>query len=507
MKYDVIVIGGGASGLMAAYSAARRATDAGTPLRVCVLEKMPRPARKLMITGKGRCNFTNVKDWGAFSAHIRAGAQFVRPAWRSLPPERLVEFFESAGMPTVVERGDRAYPASYRASDVVDTLVRECQGVGVIIQTEATVINVEAAGAASKSNRFKIHLADGTTHTCNKLIIATGGLSYPATGSTGDGLKWARDLGHTITPLFPSLTALVPRGYKDAKRFFANAQNDRNNALNDRNNALNDSAEAAGAEVSSGGISPMFLSPEGTSAGAAYLKHHIDRSMPLSEFGQKLCGVSLKNVGVTLLIQGTPVEEEFGDIDFTDGGIEGPIGFQLSRKAVKAMTNGSKVALSVDLKPGVSLTDLTVRVKELWAEIDRDPRSQRIREKERCRILLGKLMPWDLIPAFTAAHPEIITLERRGRADTKVWVNLVSIAKALKDWKFDIEGHVGWERAVITAGGVSTDEIVPKTLESRLVPGLHFYGEALDIDADTGGYNLQLALCTGWLAGQLSISS
>ncbi|MBO4476653.1 MAG: NAD(P)/FAD-dependent oxidoreductase, partial [Bacteroidales bacterium] len=370
-----------------------------------------------------------------------------------------------------------------------------------------------SAGAASNSNRFKIHLADGATHICSKLIIATGGLSYPATGSTGDGLQWARSLGHTITPLFPSLTALVPRGYKDAKRFFADAQNDSGNCRSsysaDRGrgpaSSKDSSAEAAGAEVSSGGISPMFLPPEGTSAGAAVLpdlKRHIDRAVPLTEFGQKLCGVSLKNVNVTLLIQGTAAEEEFGDIDFTDGGIEGPIGFQLSRKAVKALVNGSKVALSLDLKPGVSLTDLTVRVKDLWAEIDRDPRSQRLREKERCRILLGKLMPWELIPAFTAAHPEIITLERRGRADTKVWVNLVSIAKALKDWKFDIEGHVGWERAVITAGGVSTDDVVPKTLESRLVPGLHFCGEALDIDADTGGYNLQLAFCTGYLAGQ-----
>ena len=465
MKYDIIVIGGGASGLMAAYSAAKRAASAETPLRICVLEKMPRPARKLMITGKGRCNFTNVKDWGAFSAHIRSGAQFVRPAWRSFPPERVIDFFESSGMPAVVERGDRAYPASYRASDVVDALVREALGAGVKIETEAEVFSVEATPAASTGTTFRITLADGTEHLCSRLIIATGGLSYPATGSTGDGLRWARELGHTVTPLFPSLTALVPKGYK------------------------------------SGGIPGRAGDDE-----KAPLKHLISRDTPLTEFGQKLCGVSLKNVNATLLVQGTEAQEEFGDIDFTDGGIEGPIGFQLSRKAVKAMVNGSRVSLVLDLKPGVNLTDLTVRVKELWSEIDRDPRSQRLREKERCRVLLGKLMPWELIPGFTAAHPEIITLERRGRADTKVWVNLVSIAKALKEWKFDIEGHVGWERAVITAGGVSTDEIVPKTLESRLVPGLFFCGEALDIDADTGGYNLQLAFCTGWLAG-MSASS
>ena len=493
MKYDVIVIGAGASGLMAAYSAARSAADAGEALRVCVLEKMPRPARKVMITGKGRCNFTNVKDWNEFAQHIRSGSQFLRPAWRNFPPQAVVDWFESFGMPTVVERGDRAYPASHRSGDVVDALVRACQSVGVVIQTESEVINVEAAGAeepsdgispmflppegssagaASNCNRFIIHLADGSSHKCSKLIIATGGLSYPATGSTGDGLSWARTLGHTITPLFPSLTALVPKGYKDTTR----------KGIPDQ--VGNDARKVAGATV---------------------LPKLIHRDTPLTEFGQKLCGIQLKNVGLTLFIQGTPTDEEFGDIDFTDGGIEGPIGFQLSRKAVKALTNGSRVALSLDLKPGVSLTDLTVRVKELWAEIDRDPRSRRLREKERCRVLLGKLMPWELIPGFTAAHPEIITLERRGRADTKVWVNLVSIAKALKDWRFDIDGHVGWERAVITAGGISTDEVVPKTLESRLVPGLYFCGEALDIDADTGGYNLQLAFCTGRLAGQNAV--
>ena len=438
------MIGAGASGLMAAYHAARALVDAGSAAQVTVLEKMPRPARKVMITGKGRCNFTNVKDWNAFSGHIRSKANFVKSAFYNLPSQAVVDWFEGFGMPTVVERGDRAFPASHHASDVVDTLVNACLSLGVKIETEAEVASVER-----QPQGFDVKLVDGREWKCARLIVATGGLSYPTTGSTGDGLRWAVELGHKLVPTFPSLTALVPKGYKQTE---------------DKD-------------------------------------LHIDRSTPLAELGQQLCGIQLKNIQLSLLIEGTEADSEFGDIDFTDGGLEGPVGFQLSRKAVKALINGSRVSLDLDLKPGVDLTELTVRVKQLWAEIEKDPRSRGVREKERCRILLGKLMPRELIPGFTAMHPEIITLERRGRADTKVWVNLVSIAKALKSWQFDIAGYVGYERAVVTAGGVSTDDFVAKTMESRVVPGLYLCGEVLDIDADTGGYNLQLAFSTGALAG------
>lgn len=438
------MIGAGASGLMAAYHAARALVDAGSAAQVTVLEKMPRPARKVMITGKGRCNFTNVKDWNAFSGHIRSKANFVKSAFYNLPSQAVVDWFEGFGMPTVVERGDRAFPASHHASDVVDTLVNACLSLGVKIETEAEVASVER-----QPQGFDVKLVDGREWKCARLIVATGGLSYPTTGSTGDGLRWAVELGHKLVPTFPSLTALVPKGYKQTE---------------DKD-------------------------------------LHIDRSTPLAELGQQLCGIQLKNIQLSLLIEGTEADSEFGDIDFTDGGLEGPVGFQLSRKAVKALVNGSRVSLDLDLKPGVDLTELTVRVKQLWAEIEKDPRSRGVREKERCRILLGKLMPRELIPGFTAMHPEIITLERRGRADTKVWVNLVSIAKALKSWQFDIAGYVGYERAVVTAGGVSTDDFVAKTMESRVVPGLYLCGEVLDIDADTGGYNLQLAFSTGALAG------
>ena len=445
MKSDIIIIGGGASGLMAARSAASKLVADGSAAQVTVLEKMPRPARKIMITGKGRCNFSNVKAWNEFSSHIQSKADFLRPAFYNFSPEDCVKFFEDAGMPTVVERGDRAFPSSHRASDVVDALVRACNGLGVKIETDAAVASVESADGG-----FRIELENGGVWTCKRLILATGGLSYPNTGSTGDGYRFAEALGHHITPLFPSLTALVPRGYKDG--------------------------------VSDG-------------------NHHLDRSLPLSELGEKLNGVKLKNVGLKLTIEGSEAGNEFGDLDFTDGGIEGPIGFQLSRKAVKALVNGSRVELSLDLKPAVPLDELTANVKALWAEVDRDPRSKRLHEKEKCRILLGKLMPWELIPGFVECNPSIITLERRGRADTKVWVNLPTIAKCLKDWQFKIDGYVGYERAVVTAGGVSLDEVLRKSLESRLVPGLYFCGELLDLDCDTGGYNLQAAFSTGFLAG------
>jgi len=450
MKTDVLIIGAGASGLMAAYAAGKTAIKAGKAATITVLEKMPRPARKIMITGKGRCNFTNLKEWNDFSGHIRSKSNFVKSAFYTLPSAKVIDFFEEFGMETTVDRGERAFPASYHASDVVDTLVQAAQSVGAKIEVEAEVASVERIGD------FKVTTTDGRTYLAKKLIIATGGLSYQGTGSTGDGYVFSKSLGHAITPLFPSLTALVPRGYK------------------------------------------LPGAPDGK---------HIDRETPLSELGERLCGLSLKNVGASLIIEGSEAQNEFGDIDFTDGGLEGPIGFQMSRKAVKALVNGSRVVVKLDMKPGVSLTELTGRVKELWVEVDKDPRSQRLHEKEKCRILLGKLMPWDLIPAFKAMNPEIMTLERHGRTETKLWVNLPTIAKCLKDWTFAIDGYVGYERAVVTAGGVDTDEVIAKTMESRIVPGLYFSGEVLDIDSDTGGYNLQTAFSTGFLAGQSAVNS
>ena len=228
MKSDIIIIGGGASGLMAAIGAAQQLNQSENGGTVTVLEKMPKPGRKIMVTGKGRCNFTNVKDWGAFSEHIRTNTNFVSPAFHNLTPEDLVAFFKSNGLQSEVERGDRAYPKSRKSGDVVDTLVRTATMNGVKIVTGCEVRFVEATPKGFKLEcvrtivkDFKFKPAETKVEhlefSAAKLIIATGGLSYPGSGSTGDGYVWAEQFGHTIEPVFPSLTAIVPLGYKRDK--------------------------------------------------------------------------------------------------------------------------------------------------------------------------------------------------------------------------------------------------------------------------------------------------
>lgn len=428
---DIIVIGAGASGLMAAAGAAQNGAS------VVVLEKMPRPGRKIMITGKGRCNFTNLKAWNEFSAHIHPKPNFLKPAFYNLNSEKMIEFLASQGLECVVERGERAFPASHLASDVVDALVRAAEDSGARILCGKEVSEIASAIETS----FNVKCSDGSIFRCRKLIICTGGLSYPKTGSTGDGYKWAGQFGHSIKTLFPSLTAIVPFRYKVT---------------------------------------------------TAAHKNHIDRSTPLSEIGKLLCGNELKNIQISIIIDGNTAQEEFGDMQFTDGGIEGPVGFKVSRKCVNALINGSKVGAVLDLKPAVDLEDLTVRISCLWNEISKDKRNASKQYKDRYRILLTKVMPMSLIQGFMQMNPN---------TDHK------TLAKALKNWKFDIEGYVGYERCVVTAGGVSCEEVAPKTMESKLTPGLYFAGEVLDLDADTGGYNLQTAFSTGYLAGMNAAKS
>ena len=431
---DIMIIGGGAAGLMAAAGAAETFNGTG---KVIVLEKMARPGRKIMITGKGRCNFTNLKAWNEFSGHVHPKPNFLKPSFYNLTSEKLISYLEAHGLETVVERGDRAFPASHLASEVVDTLLNAAVNAGAEVECgkEVTELSREESG-------FTVKCSDGSCYNCHKLIVCTGGLSYPKTGSTGDGYVWAREMGHEVKTLFPSLTAVVPKGYKDEKVL-----------------AASDSPAMRG---------------------------HVDRSIPLSELGQALCGNQLKNVSLSIFIDGNEAQNEFGDLDFTDGGIEGPIGFKVSRKCVNAIINGSKVTAVLDLKPAVEIDELNNRIFSLWNEISKDRRNANKQYKDKLKVLLTKLLPMSLIPAFVKLNPN---------ADHR------TLGKVLKGWKMEIAGYVGYERCVVTAGGVSLEEITPKTLESKLVSGLYFAGEVLDLDADTGGYNLQTAFSTGYLAG------
>lgn len=498
MRSDIVIIGGGASGLAAAIGAARELAATENGGTVTVLEKMPKCGRKIMITGRGRCNFTNVKPWEDFAGHIRTDVNFLNPAFHTLPPEEVVALLKNGGLRSVVEHGDRAFPKSHMAGDVVDTLLRLCtlSGVKVVTGCEVKTIDRTPRGFSLDTVKTIVKeirerkdqvrpgqkpkvLRTETTleteeYTCRKLIVATGGLSYPGTGSTGDGLMWAEELGLGIRPCYPSLTALVPEGYKETGA----------------HPMVKDIKAAFRGKTVYGKQKERKINP----LPDYYPKYHrhIERITPLTDLGSLLEGNSLENVALTLSIGGEAVQREFGDLEFTDGGLEGAIGYRVSRKAVQALENGQKVALSLDMKPAVELDVLDADIHRLWQQVIDDPRSHGESFQRLFRIMLGKLIPWSITQAFLKMNPH---------------VSVDTLAATLKDWKFPLEGFVGFERAVITAGGVDTSELVAKTLESRKVPGLYFCGEVLDIDADTGGYNLQLAFSTGFLAGESAVKA
>ena len=477
MRSDIIIIGGGAAGLVAAVGAAQVLSQSQNGGTVTVLEKMPKAGRKVMITGKGRCNFTNVKEWQDFSAHIRTDVNFVSPAWHNLTPQNVIQLFKSNGMPSVVERGDRAYPTSHMAGDVVDTLLRACTlaGVKVVTDCEVKTIDVTPRGFSLdcvQTTRKQVREREELTiepveYNCRKLIIATGGLSYPGTGSTGDGYMWAEELGHSVASCYPSLTALVPVGYKESTPLAGEIK------------------QAFRGKTVYGKVKERKIAP--LPKWYPTFEKHIERVTPMSDLGELFNGNNLDNVQLTLMVNGQEVQQEFGDIEFTDGGLEGPLGFMVSRKAVKALNEGQKVAVSIDLKPAVELEKLDADVHQRWEEVINDDRSKGQSFQRLFRIMLGKFIPWNITLAFLKTNPK---------------VSVDTLAATMKDWRLDIAGFVGFERCVITAGGISTAEITAKTLESKKQPGLYFAGEVLDMDCDTGGYNLQMAFSTGYLAGQ-----
>jgi len=401
--------------LMAAGQAAQMGAE------TLLLEKMDRPGRKLRIAGKGRCNLTNVAPVSEFIAHFGPNGRFLRQAFSQFFTSDLVAFFEGLGVRTVTERGGRVFPASGQAQDVVDALMQWVGERGVTLRTHSPVERLlveEGRVVGVEVSRNQVFPKKPGFYRAEAVIVATGGASYPATGSTGDGYRLVQAVGHTIVPIRPALVPL----------------------------------ETAG------------------------------------DVAPRLQGLSLRNVTVRVWVNGKKQAEAFGEMLFTHFGVSGPIILSLSKEVVDALRLGQRVILSIDLKPALDESKLDAR---LLRDLDAHGKQQ------FCTLLKGllpsKLIPVciDLmgIPADKVAH-QITSQERQW---LRTW---------LKDFRLEVTGHRSFAEAIITAGGVDVREVDPRTMASRLVEGLYFAGEVLDVDADTGGYNLQAAFSTGWVAGR-----
>lgn len=409
-----IIIGGGAAGLMAAGMAAQ---NTGKNSEVILLEKMSQTGRKIGISGKGRCNLTNNAAIDDFLSRFGRNGRFLRQCFQQFFNQELIDFFESKNLPLVVERGGRVFPQSNRALDVVKVLNNWLQAEKVEVRK-----NASASAILVNQGRVSGVVVNGTKFPCENVILATGGKSYPRTGSTGDGYSLAESLGHTIVPLRPALVPLV--------------------------------------------------SPD--------KKVH------------RMAGLELRNVAVRLYLDGKRKDQEFGELAFTGFGLTGPVILTLSSVIVDSLKNGQQATLSLDLKP--ALDD-----KKLDNRLIRDFSS---RCGEPIESILRGLLPSQMVPICLESCNIPAAIDT-ANFPAKMRKRLV---QWLKDFRIEISGYRSYDEAIITAGGISLKEIDPKTMESKLVKGLYITGELLDIQADTGGYNLQAAFSTGWVAGS-SVSS
>ena len=412
--YDVIVIGAGAAGMMAAGTAARSGK------RVLLIEKMEKSGRKVRISGKGRCNVTNARPAEEFMEHVRVNQEFLTQAFSEFNNRATIRFFERMGVKLDIERGERVFPRSGKAWDIANALLEYCFSNGVKILYETRVTEIMTLSGRVFGVRYINKRGFERREECNQVILCTGGVSYPGTGSTGDGYTFAADLGHTIEPLRPSLTPL-----------------------------------------------------KSTHAQMKFLH-----------------GLLLRNIRATLSVDGEAVREEFGEISFSDRGIEGAVALRMSRDAVDALIDGKSVKLTLDLKPALDEETLRNRIARELADME---------PTEFVSELLRRLVP----------KPLVMPLARELDIHSKTYVSKLTeaeierIIKVLKGMVFPISDYAPFEYAVTTAGGVNCQEVNPYTMESLKVKGLYLAGEVLDLDGDTGGYNLQIAFSTGRLAGLL----
>ena len=412
MVNQIVIVGAGPAGMMAAAAAAECGGS------VLLLEKMPRVGRKMMITGKGRCNVTSADDVPDIIRNIIGNGRFLNSSLRAFDNADVMAFFEGLGVPLKTERGNRVFPQSDRAADVVDAMVKHLRDQEVEIRT-----NTSVSGLLTEANKIcGVRLVDGSEVEAAAVILAMGGTSYPATGSTGDGHVLARAVGHTVTPIFPALVPLVTR----------------------------------------------------------------------ETWVREVQGLSLRNVRATLYHAGKKEQDFFGEMLFTHFGVTGPIILQLSRRASELLRDGKKdIELRLNLKPALTHEKLRERVDRDFAAYE-----QKHLHNGMIDLLPKRLI--DIVLNAAGLAPERVV----GQISSKERERLVRVLQALP---LTIMGTRPIAEAIVTAGGVATHEINPRTMESKIVKHLYFVGELVDVDAYTGGYNLQAAFSMGHAAGCHSV--
>ena len=407
MKKKVVVIGAGASGLFAAGIAAANGAE------VVLIEKNDKPGRKLMITGKGRCNLTNnTQDLSQLIKAVPTNGRFLYSAFSSFMPIDTMDFFEGLGVPLKTERGNRVFPVSDRAADIVDALTDFALGNCKFIKGRVKYFIRED----SRIKAVKLH--DSTQIEGDSFILATGGMSYKNTGSTGDGYVLARSLGHTVTPITPSLVPLV-------------------------------------------------------------IQEH---------FCSQMQGLSLKNTALTMKVAGKKVYEDFGEMLFTHFGVSGPMVLSASGHLNRKNVSGAKIY--IDVKPALSFEKLDKRILSDFSKYSNKNVSN----------ALGDLLPAKMIAPILG----VAGISSQTKVNQITKQQRKSLANAIKSLEMTVVDFFDIDSAIITSGGISVKEIEPKTMKSKLIDNLYFAGEVIDVDAYTGGYNLQIAFSTANLAGKFA---
>ena len=410
---NTIIIGGGPAGLMSAISSSKNGD------KVTIIEKMPSCGKKLLITGKGRCNITNNAEMDKFMENTPTNAKFLYGVFNNFTNKDIVELLGNEGVKTKVERGERVFPVSDRAQDVLDALLHILKKQNVQILTGSTVKKITID---NDKNVLGVELDNKKEIKADKIILATGGKSYPVTGSTGDGYKLAKDLGHTITKIEPSLVPLT--SYDGACK--------------------------------------------------------------------ELQGLSLRNVAIKLYICDKVVYKDFGEMLFTHFGVSGPIvlsasSYLVKTKNIEEILKSNKVEIEIDLKPALTEEKLDARILRDFEE----------QKNKQFKNSLDKLLPQKLIPVII----EKTNINENKKINEITKLERQKLVNELKHFKININGTRPIEEAIVTSGGISVKEINPKTMESKLIKGLYFAGEIIDVDCLTGGYNLQVAWSTGYTAG------